>query len=166
MGEARIERKTKVCTKCGRRKYIATGYHFARMKNGKPCSRTICKKCRYKSTLAWQRANPEKRRRHWAVQKERRTANGHIRDSYYRWKYGITLQEYQQLSKRQRDLCGICGHPEMSNGVNGKIRVLAVDHDHETKRVRGLLCFLCNAMLGNIEKIGMERIIRYMEGHK
>lgn len=166
MGETQIARKTKVCLSCNIRKDVRTHFHISRKKSGTIRYRSQCVKCRSSYSLKWQRANPEKRRKHWAVQRERRRANGHERDSYYRWKYGITLQDYQRISKAQNDLCAICGHPEMSNGVNGKIRVLSVDHNHKSGKVRGLLCFMCNSTLGIVEKVGLEKIVAYLEASK
>lgn len=56
-------------------------------------------------------------------------------------KYGITLEQYDQMFNKQGGVCAICGRPP-------KIRRLAVDHDHKTGIVRGLLCFRCNYGLG------------------
>lgn len=47
----------------------------------------------------------------------------------------------------QNDLCAICGRPERSM-LKGKVRRLAVDHDHKSSKVRGLLCADCNRALG------------------
>ena len=56
-------------------------------------------------------------------------------------KYGITPERYDLILDSQHGVCAICGRPP-------KTRRLAVDHDHKTKRVRGLLCHLCNQGLG------------------
>jgi len=61
------------------------------------------------------------------------------RDKYLRKTYGITLDDYAQLFAEQRESCWICErHQE-----NFKT-ALAVDHNHKTGRVRGLLCYACN----------------------
>ena len=52
-------------------------------------------------------------------------------------KYGITAEAYQQLLDYQGGACAICLRPS-------RVRRLAVDHDHATGRVRGLLCRHCN----------------------
>lgn len=57
-------------------------------------------------------------------------------------KYGLTPQDYSELFDTQKARCAIC--QELP-----KRHILQVDHDHETGRVRGLLCGSCNKMLGH-----------------
>ena len=64
-------------------------------------------------------------------------------------KYGITLDEYEIMSKVQNGLCAICKKPETKTNQYGKIR-LSVDHCHESGKNRGLLCMNCNRALGLI----------------
>lgn len=72
-----------------------------------------------------------------------------------RAKYGITEAAYNALLHCQGHVCAICGKVP---------RVFHVDHDHVTKRVRGLLCFRCNVFLGLLEKRMhlMQRFFRYL----
>jgi Autographiviridae endonuclease VII len=66
-------------------------------------------------------------------------------------KYGITITEYDALYQHQDGVCAICGKPESGRDNTGtKIKALAVDHDHETGAIRGLLCSTCNSFLGYI----------------
>lgn len=58
-------------------------------------------------------------------------------------RYGLTALDYEELAEHQGGVCAICGRPPHS----GYSR-LAVDHDHATGRVRGLLCMQCNWGLG------------------
>jgi len=51
------------------------------------------------------------------------------------------------MRKRQRSRCAICGTPEDRTPK----KRLHVDHDHETSRVRGLLCSQCNTGLGQFK---------------
>jgi hypothetical protein len=67
----------------------------------------------------------------------------HARDVALRRQYGITLQEYNELSAFQGHACAMCGIDEESNG-----KKFTVDHDHTTNEVRGLLCSRCNSALG------------------
>ncbi len=58
--------------------------------------------------------------------------------------YGISMPEYEQMMLDQGSGCAICG------GVNKDGRKLFVDHDHDTKAVRGLLCNPCNRGIGHL----------------
>jgi len=69
------------------------------------------------------------------------------REWAFRNKYGITIADYDALLEEQGGGCAICG-AERSFTKGGKGKRLAVDHDHETGEVRGLLCVTCNRGLG------------------
>ena len=58
-------------------------------------------------------------------------------------KYGISLEELQQLIDKHENRCGICKRLF--------VRSPHIDHDHRTGRIRGLLCFNCNSILGKID---------------
>lgn len=62
-------------------------------------------------------------------------------------KYGITKEQYNTLLLTQDGKCAVCGN---ENIVNGKHKMLCVDHNHETGKVRGLLCDNCNRALGQV----------------
>lgn len=55
-------------------------------------------------------------------------------------KYGLTPRQYDIMFALQDGKCVGCGRPP-------KTRRLAVEHDHKTKRVRGLACHNCNRHL-------------------
>lgn len=61
---------------------------------------------------------------------------------------------YDSMLQCQNGVCSICGNPP-------GVRRLAVDHCHETGKVRGLLCVSCNLQLGVIEN--QEWIVKAME---
>jgi hypothetical protein len=70
-----------------------------------------------------------------------------------RRRYGITLADYNKFLEEQQGLCAICHKPEtITKPGEEKPFALAVDHDHKTGKVRGLLCFRCNQFLGLVEK--------------
>ena len=48
---------------------------------------------------------------------------------------------YNTLLHRQGGVCAICGSAPLE-------RKLAIDHDHQTDKIRGLLCFRCNVAVG------------------
>lgn len=73
--------------------------------------------------------------------------------------YGITVNEYNRLVEQQKDKCAIChGKPEAC---------LAVDHCHETNKIRGLLCRKCNSALGLFDNnpIHLKNAIKYLVKH-
>lgn len=67
-----------------------------------------------------------------------------IRDKNLRARYGITLIEWQALWEKQGRRCACCGTTE--RGKND----WATDHDHNTKKVRGIVCHSCNHNLGKL----------------
>lgn len=73
--------------------------------------------------------------------------------------YGINADQYDAMLKEQNNVCAICNKEEMCD------RILAVDHCHKSKKVRGLLCTNCNMALGkfqdNIDYL--KKAIEYME---
>jgi Recombination endonuclease VII len=64
--------------------------------------------------------------------------------------YGVPLEWYKDKEVEQGNGCAICGQPEIATR-NGTVKRLAVDHNHATGQVRGLLCSRCNVKLGHIE---------------
>lgn len=70
-------------------------------------------------------------------------ANKH--NSHLRLMYGIDAKEYAKMLRAQNGTCKICRRPPQT-------KRLAVDHDHNTGEIRGLLCFKCNSTLGWLEK--------------
>lgn len=62
--------------------------------------------------------------------------------------FGITADDYKTMFDLQHGVCLICSRPE-SYVVKGSLSRLAVDHNHTTGEVRGLLCHQCNLIIGN-----------------
>ena len=83
-------------------------------------------------TRQWRKDNPEKMR---AYKLKHRT--------------GLTLDEYDAILEGQQGVCAICKN-ELPKRIKrgGQVKLFCVDHDHETGKVRGLLCDDCNLMLG------------------
>lgn len=99
-----------------------------------------------------------------AYQKEyRKTFAKGYTDSDLKYQFGISLADYSQMIKDQENRCAICGQPE-THKRNGRIKALAVDHDHKTGKVRGLLCFDCNTGIGKLKDSVelLQSAIRYL----
>ncbi len=71
--------------------------------------------------------------------------------------YGLTDGQYNELYLAQGGRCAIC------RVATGKTKKLAVDHDHVTNFVRGLLCGPCNQMIGTHNIEALRRAVNYLE---
>lgn len=74
--------------------------------------------------------------------------------------YGLSRDEYNELLTDQNGACAICGRLSED-------RALAVDHDHASGSIRGLLCAPCNTGLGVFrdDQLLLQRAIAYLEAH-
>lgn len=74
-------------------------------------------------------------------------------------RYGISPEEYTSLYEKQWGVCAIC-----SLGSDQPSGALDVDHCHDTKQIRGLLCRCCNMAIGklgdNVE--GLTKALEYL----
>ncbi len=109
----------------------------------------------------WRKANPEKvqlmEKRAWVKHKPKLIAKHKKwkKENPERWtllnrrsdllvKYGMTVEQYDEMLKAQGGKCAIC---EIAKPF-GRGNVFSVDHDHETGAVRALLCVKCNTGIG------------------
>lgn len=65
-----------------------------------------------------------------------------------RRKYGISLEQYDEMLAKQGGVCLLCRQPETEKTNLGLDKALAVDHDWDTGEIRGLLCRKCNVLAG------------------
>ncbi|WP_374580593.1 endonuclease VII domain-containing protein [Sphingomonas sp. J344] len=84
------------------------------------------------------------------------------KESDLRNRYGLSLTDFHDLLEAQGGVCAICSEPEQVKDG----RSLAVDHDHSTGEVRGLLCQKCNTGLGKFRDSPdlLREAIKYLEG--
>lgn len=81
------------------------------------------------------------------------------KDYTLRKRYGIGLDEYAAMLADQGGVCAMCGKaPEPHH----HIPTLHVDHDHRSGEVRGLLCWICNWVVGFFENGYFELAQRYL----
>jgi len=120
-------------------KTAAAHAKYIRTEKGKEMSARHREKHREKrreTIRRWHENNPHKDRNYALVKR-----------------YGITLDEYEAMFAAQNGVCAICKQPEMTFRGKGKNpnrpKVMAVDHCHDTGKVRGLLCYTCNLMIGS-----------------
>lgn len=100
----------------------------------RPDYRYLCLICFSELGNTWQEAHPTASARH-------------KRKHHLLKTFGVTLEEMEQLLAKQGWVCAICGEP-----ISDKRGYAPhVDHDHESGRVRGILCFHCNTGLGQFK---------------
>lgn len=82
------------------------------------------------------------------------------RRSHLRNKYGITLEQYNDMLKKQKECCAICSRHQSEFKTR-----LAVDHNHATGEIRGLLCSYCNHRIVGRHRNGdlLRRIADYVD---
>ena len=108
----------KVCSKCKTEKELDA---FGKHKSCKGGIRSECRECRSSRPY-----DPK------------RQLNNYLKSAY-----NLTLNEYDELLESQGGVCALCGTD--APGWQGRF---VVDHNHDTKEVRGLLCNQCNVGLG------------------
>lgn len=145
---------SKVCSRCQEPKSLDQFGNRSSAADGlsywcKPCTNShMAKRHKEGKSQEWKKRNPEK-----AKEVQRR--------AIFKMKYGITLEEYEALLKKQNGICAICKEPCRSG------RRLCVDHNHETGQVRGLLCVYCNRNIVGIIDTSKElvmRALKYVDG--
>jgi hypothetical protein len=108
-----------------------------------------CKRCYSRDKTRLERKNPEilarrnasaRKHYHKHVEYQREYRRQHHRLH----RYGLSYEEFLALLEKQDHKCAICGVQ-----MEQKERDANVDHDHVTKKVRGLLCRLCNVGVGH-----------------
>lgn len=70
------------------------------------------------------------------------------RKEKFKARYGITPEQYDQMVKEREGKCDICRRVPTGGGAVG---TLNVDHDHDTNKIRGLLCWQCNIAIGYLQ---------------
>ncbi|MGH9223421.1 MAG: endonuclease VII domain-containing protein [Acidimicrobiales bacterium] len=155
--------------KCG---VVKTLEEFYRAMGTRDGYRGDCKACnaaasrvRYQADPAvavarvkrWQQANPERvnaYRRQCRADPQVKRAE---RSSSLQRQYGLTVDGYEAMLEQQDGGCGICGRaPSESYSLH-------VDHDHRTGRIRGLLCFVCNSSMGELDDFDLLwAVLRYV----
>lgn len=142
------------CKDCGEEKPATA---FSKLKGG---LRPYCKPCAAARLRDWREKNkdhvaeytreyhsrPEYKEKHRERNRQRYQRDPDVfRRTRLIREFGITLEQYQLMFAEQDGKCAICRKPCKSG------RQLAVDHCHDTGKVRGLLCMNCNRAIGWLE---------------
>lgn len=135
--------------------------NFDREKTAKGGYRNQCKSCRRRNYRWWKdhhRAAFNAYMRDYNKTKKARRCQLSRR---LKVRYGLTIKDYEAILKSQKGGCKLCGRGPK------KHRRLAIDHCHNTGRVRGLLCDGCNRSLAILEdKITLAKAIDYINSIK
>ena len=139
------------CKNCLVEKPLNEYYTHKSTKDGKG---SWCKKCLIEKT-AEERKNPEKKAL-WSEYQRR---------SILKHRYGINSADYDRMLEEQKGVCAIC-KVNTSGGRNTNSK-LAVDHNHTTGEVRGLLCSMCNKGIGMFKENTetMQKAIDYLNSY-
>ena len=121
---------------------------FCKNKKSKDGLLPYCRSCNSKRRQLWRSKYPERER-----------------NSNLLRRYNISFEEFKKLYEIQNYKCAICLKDisiDQKADINSRT---CVDHCHETKHVRGLLCNKCNMVLGliNDEKKILFSMIEYLE---
>lgn len=134
----------KACTKCGETKPLLAFYAHRGTKDGRG---TYCSGCEKASSKQWRKDNADRVKQQNANYDSAKKRRGNRR--WWLKLYGLDEEQYAALLAEQEGLCAICHQPETwIDSRTGEPRKLAVDHCHNTHRVRGLLCGKCNRGIG------------------
>lgn len=99
---------------------------------------------RTESCNKWRENNREKNletRRQYNIKNRLKNIEGKLKN-----RFNLTVEQYNEMFNKQNGCCAICGIHQKEFKMK-----LCVDHDHETKEIRGLLCKPCNLILGNAD---------------
>ena len=115
-----------------------------------------------KQTKRWTSKNKSRYneyRRKW--ESDNREKSGWARE--IRVDFNITVEQYYKIFTKQAGCCAICGISQKDL----KSR-LAIDHNHKTGTIRGLLCFNCNTSLGKWgdDSVIVKKALDYLNGYK
>jgi len=144
------ELKQKKCIQCEEKKELIEFRKRFRGKNKNIYFESYCKNCERLNTKSWSQENKE-RRKEITLKKDLKR------------NFDLSLEDYYKMRKEHNNQCAVC---KVSKSKSG--RRLAVDHCHNTKLIRGLLCNECNTALGllgeNVER--MYKLIEYISKFK
>ena len=84
----------------------------------------------------------------------------YYQNQHLKTRFGITLADYDKMAEIQNGVCAICSESE----VRKDRARLSIDHNHETGKIRALLCDRCNRLIGIAKEdiILLNKVIKYL----
>lgn len=135
MGRPRLTRTHKKCSVCSEEKLISSDFYTTKQKGRPhPTVSAMCKKChnaKHRKKYLEESIEDRKKRQEW------------MRRGHLSRKYGLTTEEFSAMILKQQNKCKIC---------ECDLDDPQIDHDHDTGKIRGLLCRPCNMSLGLLKE--------------
>lgn len=133
-----------ICSRCNIKKDINEFYRDSGFSSGYSSS---CKQCKDSYVYQWREKETERYNEYMRkYNKKHPKPYNQQRNRLLKFRYGITLEEYNKLLIEQNNSCKMC-----SRSQNEFKRLLVVDHDHKTGEIRGLLCDGCNTSIAILD---------------
>ncbi|TAL21629.1 MAG: hypothetical protein EPN99_07245 [Frankiales bacterium] len=157
MNDLHPEGQTARCVECGLVKSLQLFHRERSRPNGRNRRCKECRNARNREHVANNRQRRMESMARWRAENPDRYAAA--QRAYKLKGYGLSPEAYEALLLAQGGVCAICCRPARSGWD------LSVDHDHESKAVRGLLCGQCNAGIGLLRDDGavLESALRYLQ---
>lgn len=153
----------KICSKCKKEKPLV---EFCKDRSEKDGLNHTCRACAKINSQKYF-SNPVNREKSAkAALKYKKENETHFKKYAREYRlnkyYNLSLEDYDKMFEAQNGCCAICGQPETTTTKFGATRLISIDHDHKTGKIRGLLCTYCNTRLGWYEE-QKENIKNYLK---
>ena len=149
----------KVCVKCETRKPASK---FSQDKSRTDGLYSYCKDCKAAMVRGYVEKNREDVRSRQRARNKTPQGRRATRSQNLKTKFGISVREFDERFRAQDKCCAICKRRRKT-----KDKSFALDHDHSTGSLRGILCHSCNRALGLADDNTrlLRAAIKYLERH-
>lgn len=143
--------KQKQCRTCSKFKDLIEFFKDKGLPDGHA---NTCKECKQRKTYEWRERNKDKYNAYMRQKNKDRYPIARLQ------RYNLTPEQHAQMLLDQEGVCAIPG----CGGKPTEKRTLAVDHDHVTKEVLGLLCYKCNRDMNVVDdREHLAKLISYRD---
>jgi uncharacterized protein YbaR (Trm112 family) len=147
--------KTKECPKCEHALSL-TEFNKSNRRDG---YQTYCRSCHNNMQREKYALDPGQKIKRQIRANRRKNRDPFVaKKSELKRLYGITFEDYIEMLVEQDQVCAICKEECKTR------KMLSVDHDHQSGKVRGLLCNRCNRAIGMMKDdiVILENAIQYL----
>lgn len=149
---------TKLCPNCNEILHISA-FNKSNRRDG---FQTYCRSCHNKMQREKYATDPEAKVKRQIRENRRKEKDPLVaRKAELKRIYNITFEDYMNMFINQGEVCAICKDECKTK------KMLSVDHDHITGKVRGLLCNRCNSALGMLRDnpVIIKRALLYIQNN-